>query len=489
MIDRATWMQRIRARLEGWELPLLGRWWARFAGAVSAVGLRLFPERQIIVRAHGHISHVVLSKRVQLGIAAAGLSVLAWTGIATYLLIDVRGELNRQESALDHSRNSYSLLRDQVAAYQSSVQAAIGELDIRQAGLRELFNQNEALRADLRATEKQLQTAEAEKARVADARLAMRRRLEQMEASIQDMRGEKDSRDGTLQAMRARIFSLEAERNEVISQRGQLDRRMWSLEHELAGAAERGNMLNAGIQSLRGELKKVTAERSKALEDNQRLVTRVRELEQQLAAMEVAHREVLRKLAERTRQSVDDVERTIARTGVPIKKLLRDEADKNFGQGGPFIAIRPPSADGPGMETLLASLDIHVGRMGDLQSLLRALPLSAPLENYTIMSGFGERRDPFTGRTAMHNGLDLGSKYGSPIRATAPGVVTYAGWRANYGRIVEIDHGRGIITRYAHMSRVDVKMGQKIGLRALIGTVGSSGRSTGAHVHYEIIIK
>lgn len=460
----------------------------RLNGIFRSLLGRIFPERQVILRQHGHVSHVVLSQRFQIGVVLAGLAAVGWSGFATYRLFDMQSELAVRGADLDHAREIYQTLRGQVLAYQGSVNAATRELGEQQASLRKLFEQNQALRADLKTTEHQLQSTEAEKARMADARLSMRRQLEQMEATLEDMRGEKDSRDGTLKAMRARLSSIEAERNEMISERAQLDRRMWALEHELAGALERGNLLDANLVALRQEVKKVSVEKVKSSEDNQKLITRIRELEQQLAAMEVTHREMLKKLADRTRQDVQEVERTIARTGLPVDKLLRDDPDRNFGQGGPFVALRPPPVDG-GLEPLLAALDLHMGRMGDLQSLLRALPLSPPVETYTFMSGFGARRDPFTGRPAMHNGVDLGSKYGSAIRATAPGVVTYAGWRSNYGRIVEIDHGRGIVTRYGHMSRVDVKKGQKVTLRTPLGTVGTSGRSTGAHVHYEILVK
>lgn len=449
---------------------------------------RMFPERQIILRERGHVSHVVLSRRLQVGVLLAGLTAIGWGGFATYRMFDMHGELAVRGDDLNHAREIYQTLRGQVLAYQGSVNAATRELGEQQASLRKLFGQNQALRADLKTTEHQLQSTEAEKARMADARLSMRRQLEQMEATLEDMRGEKDSRDGTLKAMRARLSSIEAERNEMISERAQLGRRMWALEHELAGALERGNLLDANLVALRQEIKKVSVEKVKSGDDNQKLITRVRELEQQIAAMELSHREILKKLADRTRQDVQEVERTIARTGLPVDKLLRDDPDQSFGQGGPFVALRPPAVEG-GLEPLLAALDLHMGRMGDLQSLLRSLPLNPPVETYTFMSGFGARSDPFSGRPAMHNGVDLGSKYGSTIRATAPGVVTYAGWRSNYGRIVDIDHGRGIVTRYGHMNRIDVKKGQKVSLRTPIGTVGSSGRSTGAHVHYEILVK
>jgi murein DD-endopeptidase MepM/ murein hydrolase activator NlpD len=101
------------------------------------------------------------------------------------------------------------------------------------------------------------------------------------------------------------------------------------------------------------------------------------------------------------------------------------------------------------------------------------------------MSGFGVRTDPFTGSLAMHTGLDLHGETGDPVRATADGTVTAAGWGGGYGRVVDIDHGNGLTTRYGHLSAIDVRAGQSVKAGQIIGKVGSTGRSTGPHLHYE----
>jgi murein DD-endopeptidase MepM/ murein hydrolase activator NlpD len=102
-----------------------------------------------------------------------------------------------------------------------------------------------------------------------------------------------------------------------------------------------------------------------------------------------------------------------------------------------------------------------------------------------LSSGFGVRNDPFVGRPAMHTGLDFRASMGDPARATADGRVTNAGWAGGYGRMVEIDHGNGLATRYGHLSKIDVKVGQVVKTGEVIGEVGSTGRSTGPHLHYE----
>jgi murein DD-endopeptidase MepM/ murein hydrolase activator NlpD len=123
-----------------------------------------------------------------------------------------------------------------------------------------------------------------------------------------------------------------------------------------------------------------------------------------------------------------------------------------------------------------------------LQKLVGQLPLAAPLPHYQLESGFGARHDPFNGHTAFHSGLDLSAPYRSPVYSTAPGTVIFTGVKDNYGRVVEIDHGHGIVTRYAHLHRILVARGQKVDLHTAIGELGSTGRSTGPHVHYEVIV-
>src|SRR5690606_14973233 len=103
-----------------------------------------------------------------------------------------------------------------------------------------------------------------------------------------------------------------------------------------------------------------------------------------------------------------------------------------------------------------------------------------------VTSGFGVRKDPLIGTAALHAGMDFRSRTGSPVLASGLGKVVRAGWNGGYGRMVEIDHGDGYVTRYAHMSRIDVAVGQTVEAGDKIGASGNSGRSTGPHLHYEV---
>jgi murein DD-endopeptidase MepM/ murein hydrolase activator NlpD len=119
------------------------------------------------------------------------------------------------------------------------------------------------------------------------------------------------------------------------------------------------------------------------------------------------------------------------------------------------------------------------------RSILAATPSIWPVKGW-ITSGFGKRASPLTGEPGRHMGVDIANEANTPIRVTADGLVTYAGWQTGYGRVVAIEHGYGYSTRYGHCARIDVKVGDEVKRGQILGYVGSTGRSTGSHVHYEV---
>lgn len=166
----------------------------------------------------------------------------------------------------------------------------------------------------------------------------------------------------------------------------------------------------------------------------------------------------------------------------PYRRAL----DPKAGLGGPYI---PPPLPGDsdsafGMAYEAARNDLI--QAAAFRKFSDHVPLGVPLASAAeIMSGFGIRRDPFTRGMAMHGGVDLREEPGAPVRATAAGRIIEADWSGGYGRMVEIDHGGGLVTRYAHLSRIAVKPGEWVERGHIVGRVGSTGRSTGPHLHYE----
>ena len=155
------------------------------------------------------------------------------------------------------------------------------------------------------------------------------------------------------------------------------------------------------------------------------------------------------------------------------------------GSGGPFVPIKLPG-EGNSFERAVARVKIARTQAEHLTRTLLRVPLRKPVNGeIDLSSTFGVRVDPFLHVAAMHTGLDFRGDTGDPIHATAAGTVVGAGWSGGYGRMVEIDHGNGLSTRYGHLSQIDVKVGDEIRIGQVIGRMGSTGRSTGPHLHYE----
>ena len=177
-------------------------------------------------------------------------------------------------------------------------------------------------------------------------------------------------------------------------------------------------------------------------------------------------------------------------TGIDPEQFQRKIAASE-GMGGPEIPLDRVRVNGIKDAAFNANYlraSAVLGQLNDLSFEMRHIPLVVPVSGagFDRSSGFGSRLDPFTGRYSFHPGVDFAGPWGAPVRATAPGIVTFAGNRGGYGNMVEIDNGLGIHTRYGHLSAITVRVGMNVEKDAAIGRLGSTGRSTGPHVHYEI---
>ena len=166
------------------------------------------------------------------------------------------------------------------------------------------------------------------------------------------------------------------------------------------------------------------------------------------------------------------------------------------GRGGPYVPVHSPSMEQ--LNEMVSQLESIASMRADVFTLIESrlfeqklsalmVPSSAPVAG-TVGSGFGFRSDPFTGRAALHTGLDFPADVGTPIAAAAGGVVVTASVHASYGNVIEVDHGNGLVTRYAHASKLVAKQGDLVKRGQVIALVGSTGRSTGPHLHFEVLV-
>ena len=202
-----------------------------------------------------------------------------------------------------------------------------------------------------------------------------------------------------------------------------------------------------------------------------------------LARLEARQEDFATRLLTAVNQRAAKAEGAVAKLGMNPAALVRNAA---AGRGGPFIPYRSRTGRARSLGKSFAALESALFRMEVLERTLVAIPSGQPANVLMLSSSFGYRSDPFTGAGAMHSGLDFPGPMGSPILAAAPGRVVYVGQKSGYGNVVEIDHGQGILTRYAHLSGFTSKVGAQVGAGEQIAKMGSTGRSTGSHLHFEV---
>ncbi|WP_417669038.1 peptidoglycan DD-metalloendopeptidase family protein [Roseibium sp.] len=201
-----------------------------------------------------------------------------------------------------------------------------------------------------------------------------------------------------------------------------------------------------------------------------------------LTAMTSQSTTALDALAVAAESQIDTILAATRPLGVNLSRVAK-RGNARASIGGPYVPYFGSGFDGrvKRAEHALSALD-------DLKRAAKRLPISRPMKSVKVSSHFGPRIDPFLGKIAMHTGMDFKAPYGTRVYSSAPGTVVHAGRKGGYGKLVEIRHANGLVSRYAHLSRLQVSEGDHVTAGDVIGNVGSTGRSTGPHLHYEIRI-
>ena len=420
-------------------------------GTLNAALGHWFPEKRLFLRSDQGTRFVRLSPASQVMIWSGGTLIIAWSIVATAMVLtsavgsgDLREQARRAQSTYEARLNALSQqrdarTRDAEAAHQRFT-LALGQISQMQSALLaseerrgELSKGIEIIQATLRETMRQRDQARHDAARMG-ARLA-----DNTATAVTDAGRMKDEA-GTVDFLSAALTSTADERDQM-------------------------------AQDVAAEAKTVDE-----------LL-----LEAKLTRQRNDH--IFSRLEDAVTVSLAPMDKMFRAVGMPPDQILKQIREGYSGQGGALTPLAystkggPPDADSLRANGILAQLD----RVNMYRIAAEKLPLSLPLKTaFRYTSGFGYRHDPFTGKSHLHKGTDFASGYGTPIYATADGVVVKAGWGTGYGRVVEIRHAFGLQTRYAHMSKIRVKAGQRVSRGDRIGDMGSSGRSTGTHLHYEI---
>ena len=288
-----------------------------------------------------------------------------------------------------------------------------------------------------------------------------------------------------VKAVEERLTASRARRQALLAERAGLADNVRGLEKKLGLSGSGTGSLMDRVGQVAQALREAEERERSLTQTKEKLRERVETLERKLASVREQGAGVFEKLSSRTEDGLERVRKTVEMTGIESGKLVKRVAANYEGaRGGPLVELADDEVDA--LTKQASTLSRKMERMLALQKALGHMPLSAPVESYWISSYYGKRRDPYTDEWAMHEGLDLAADAGSDVRATAPGRVVSVGTRGGYGRMVKIDHGLGLTTVYGHMRNVSVENGERVDHRAKVGELGSTGRSTGPHVHYEV---
>nr|WP_217351857.1 M23 family metallopeptidase [Ruegeria sp. HKCCD8929] len=406
-----------------------------------------FPERRVFLKSDSDTRFIRLRPETQL-LAFAGVAVtVGWTIVATaIILMDSIGSGNFREQAK----------RDQ-ATYQERLNILSGERDMRA---------EEALAAHERFN-------------------AALEQISMMQSELLDSENRRRELETGIEVIQTTLRS-------VMDQRKEARMALAKLEQETGDETATYKMaMSAPAQMtfMSEALGRTAQERDQILADAQSALDERDELELEIQLMRERSDQIFRQLEEAMVISVEPLDKMFRSAGMPTDRIIEQVRRGYSGQGGPLTPLsfstrgEEPSPDEIRANRLLQQMDqLNLYRIA-AQKAPFASPVHAAVR---FTSGYGTRRDPKTGGRRMHNGADFAGAHGTDIFATADGVVTHAGWQSGFGRLVKIKHAFGIETLYAHNTSIRVKVGQRVSRGDHIADMGSTGRSTGTHLHYEV---
>jgi murein DD-endopeptidase MepM/ murein hydrolase activator NlpD len=409
---------------------------------------QVFPERRVFLKSDTDTRFIRLRPLTQLVALTGCTLVIGWAIVATaIILMDSIGAGNFREQAKRDQRMYQARLNDLSAQRDHRATEALAAQERFNAAL----DQISSLQTELLASETR--------------RFEVETGLDVVQSTLRKVMQERQSAKTQLTALEDKLANGETGTQVAVqSDTSTMD----FLSQALADTA---------------------AERDKVVANAQDALTRADELEFEIALMKEKNDQIFRQLEEAMTVSVEPLDKMFRNAGLPTQSILNQVRRAYSGQGGPLTPIAMSTSGGEITDDMRRANEI-LNKMDTLNLYRIAAekaPFALPVKNaFRFTSEFGYRRDPKTGGRRMHKGVDFAAPNGTPLYATADGVVVHAGWLSGYGRLVKIQHEFGIETRYAHLSKIRVKVGQRVSRGDRIGDMGASGRVTGVHLHYEV---
>jgi len=436
----------------------------------------IFPERQIYIRSDGHVQFFTFSASLQATLAGLALIFLGWVSFASVNVIfkdhiitakDQRYQTMQAqyENRVADLQMSYDELNGALIAATDRFKATADEVEAKQQSMAQLVGQKTAMDSTLVA----LRNVAAPKAPRAHGSNSA---TDSIDAGVGFLRGDASSPAASSE--------------------------LSVLPHPAPPQPRTARPTHAGF----GDMSSALYQRIKAMFTPKRKIVSARiahhpalaVLDQQTKRLEALDQKedslIAFARADITRRSAG-LERAMRMAGINPQTMLKRVAASGSDVGGPLLPMSQMPLEGVRDAVFrqgFFAANAALTQLGGLMTALSHVPLAGPVSGpgVELTSDFGARIDPFTGHAAFHAGLDFGGPWGSKVHVTAPGTVVWAGAHGAYGNLVEVDHGMGVKTRYGHLSSVLVRKGMQLARGDAVGKLGSTGRSTGPHVHYEV---
>lgn len=411
----------------------------RLSMKINSLLERHFPERRLFLRSDADTRFIRLRPVTQLLGFAGSAAILGWAIIATSILLmdsigsgNFRDQAKRDQDAYERRLNELSAERDaraaEALAAQERFNAALSQISVMQS---ELLN-SETSRRELETGIEVIQTT-----------------------------------------LRKTMKDRESARDQVAA-----------LSDGGTNTAANSATDDAALNFLTAALETTAKERDQVVADAQNALLKAEEMKSEIEVMSDKNDQIFRQLEEAMTVSVKPLDKMFSAAGMNTDRILNEVRKGYSGRGGPLMPLSfstrggsAVSADTQRANDILKDMD----RLNLYRIAAQKAPFANPVKSaFRFTSGFGRR----WGR--MHKGTDFAAPHGTPIYSTADGVVIHSGWLSGYGKLVKIQHQFGIETRYAHLSKLRVKVGQRVSRGQSIGDMGNTGRSTGTHLHYEV---
>ncbi|MEQ8745191.1 peptidoglycan DD-metalloendopeptidase family protein [Pyruvatibacter sp.] len=429
-----------------------------FLGSVVRGFRRVFTERQFYLRSHGQVQFMALSGWTQGVLALAAVFFLGWVGFTSVnvvfqdqIIAAKDRKFVRMQSAYEQRiaemQTAYDEVSTEMVLAQSRFLATTSDLEAKHGLLADLLTHSRDVRSQLDDMRREVAKLPGTRTGKTDGETRILLRPAPVEGAFRESRVE------------------------ILPPNLNLGSQASLPDADVTGIGGAFTDLAQSADGLRHEEK-------------------IAFMDYRLENLDLVQQHLVNRIEEETDLEIKEIESIIRMTGFNPDDLAEKMDVEAIAYGGPFInyadTVLDEADSNQTFDRQIFRVATNLDRISVLNQTLRLLPLAKPIYGIKTTSNFGARVDPFNRKLAFHSGIDFAGPYGTPVHAPMEGTVVFAGWRGAYGRFIELDHGNGIKTRYAHLASINVKVGDVVEFRETLGKVGSSGRSTGPHLHYEV---